>query len=229
MMPFSKTTTLILARLIVILISVAIFYPSCRNSPIDILPDKPILAKDSIMALNVGNRWIWQTTLYDTLGKPYSTYHDSLRIDSVQVINSENWYFPGQPYGDLAFANLVGGCYYRAFTSNTPGPSFLFYKYPATLNESYKAPQGLVSGSHVWIVDSLRMMTVLSTDTTVTISAGTFHGYLYRYAMTNGFQYSEEFLAPGRGWVRILTYVRIRDGVYFKQSSKELIKFIPGS
>lgn len=228
-MPFSKTTTLVFVRLIVALISAAIFYPSCRNSPIDVLPDKPIHAKDSIMALNVGNRWIWRATLYDTLGRAFSPYLDSLKIDSVQVTNSERWYFPGRPYEKLAFANLAGGCYYRAFSSAVPTPSFLFYKYPATLNETYKAPQGLVSGSHVWIVDTLKIMTVLSTDTTITVPAGTFRCYLYRYAWVNGIFYSEEFLSPGVGWVRVVSYTKLRDGVYFRQYSKELIKFIPGS
>lgn len=228
MMP-AKTKARAIVRLLVFFVFMSLFYLACRNLSTEPVEDKPILAKDSIVALKVGNRWIWQIAFYDTVGMLHSTTYDSLRIDSVQVIGSEHWHFPGKPYEKLAFANLAGGCYYRAFSSAAPTSSFLFYKYPATLNESYKAPQGLVSGSRVWIVDTLKIMTVLSTDTTITVPAGTFRCYLYRYAWINGNFYSEEFLSPGRGWIRILGYTKLREGVYFKQSLKELIEFIPGS
>jgi hypothetical protein len=177
------------------------------------------------MPLQVGNRWIWQLTFYDTLGHPYAVSLDSLTIDSVKNVDSELWFFPGQPYWKLAFANLVGGCYYRAF-SDTPGPSFLFYKYPATIYDTYKAPVGLVSVDHVWIVDTLETITVLSTDTTITVPAGSFRCYLYQRFRNNGDFFYDEFLSPGWGWIRIVTYVRMRYGGYYKQSSKELAELV---
>jgi len=208
----------------------AILSSSCRHSPTEAPAGVPTVAKDSIIPLNIGNKWTWQLTLYDTLGKPYSTYLDSLRIDSAKNINSEHWCFPGHPYEKLAFANLSDGCYYRAF-DDTPGASFLFYRYPARANDTYRAPSGVVSGYRVWIVDTLESMTILSIDTTITVPAGTFTCYLYRRARKDGVHYFDEFLAPGLGWIRVVTYPEIWPGrgVYFKQSTKDLIQFTPGS
>jgi hypothetical protein len=216
-----------LIRLIAIIITAAALYPSCSNSPSEPTEQELPSVKDSIIALGVGNRWNWRVTLFAQDGRD-STFIDSLRIDSVLTVDSDKWFFPGQPYWKLAFANRSDGCYYRAFSHGSLEPSFLYYKYPARVNDTYKAPQAFVSGSDVWIVDSVRTMTVLSTDTSITVPAGTFRCYLYRYAWTNGLFYSLEFLAPSLGWVRADTYVRLPNQQYFRQSSKELVQFVAG-
>jgi hypothetical protein len=214
-------------RLIVLLVGVLMFQLSCRDSGIVTTLEPLPAAKDSIIALRVGNRWLWHVTTY-ALDGGGSTYLDSMKIDSAQTAGSDQWFFPSGALGPLAFANRTDGCYYKSFYGIPPTPGFLFYKYPARRNDKYKAPQEQFSGNSTWIVDTLRMMTVLSTDTTITSPAGTFQGYLYRYERTNGSGYSLEFLAPSVGWVRVETYARTLDGQYFRVALKELVRFVPG-
>ena len=215
------------AQWVLILIIGLTVQQSCRDSGIELTLEPLPAAKDSIIALHVGNRWLWHITTYALDGSG-STYLDSMKIDSAQTVGTDKWFFPGNPYTDLAYANRIDGCYYKSFNGIPPTPDFLYYKYPARKNDIYKAPVAFFSGSSVYIVDTRRVMTVLSTDTSITVPAGTFRGYLYRYDYTDGSSYWREFLAPSVGWVRVETFARTLNGQYFRVALKELVQFVPG-
>jgi hypothetical protein len=142
---------------------------------------------DTIMPLAVGNKWVYRTTTYPVTGSMQSAPQDSVVTrDSILVvadtmIEGERWYIVGGSLydegGRTAFANRSDGMRVAIDVGGEQMQQWLFAKYPVTAGETYEIPLAATP------------VTVQSTDSTVTVPAGTYE--VYAYAVVLGFGYAD--------------------------------------
>jgi hypothetical protein len=99
------------------------------------------------------------------------------------VINNKKWFW----YGRILMTNKESGLY-----SIINGSEYLFYKYPAKTGDTYKIPS---------ITDTLNME-IIAINEQLTVKAGTFYTYHYRYILQLLPISVDEWLAPNIGLVR---------------------------
>ena len=131
---------------------------------------------DVIIPLKVGNSWTYRST------DPVIATEYTWQIDSIGNIGSTPWFFSKRSYAS-------SGRMDNGPTLRNDGGSALFYnanlldriilqlKYPGNVGELFKYDtiQGLADG-----LEATMAWTITSTDTVITVPAGTFTCYLYR-------------------------------------------------
>jgi len=150
-----------------------------------------------ILPLAVGNRWIGKVMEYDSIGNVSSTRLDTLRVTESRPYHGEIWYYMNVFwYRDDTthrwFTNRADGLY--SCDGEQFNRPFQFVKYPAkpgdvAIQDSSTNPNG--GGSE-------RGREVDTTDLRITVPAGTFQSYLYRFFSTTwGGDLSSTGVGPG--------------------------------
>jgi len=164
------------------------------------------------MPTSVGNSWSYIELPAPGFTGDTNTYTLTITKDTVMtlVINSVNdighWFrvtgIPGMP--PTYYANRTGGLWQTFFFddgTNVVVVTSLTAKYPAAIGDMYSRsyPPPLQSAS--------QEVEVISTDSTVTATAGSFSCHVYRVTLTgDGRRLYDAFYSPGVGLVKINVY-----------------------
>ncbi|MFH2048068.1 MAG: hypothetical protein ABIJ12_01365 [bacterium] len=160
--------------------------------------------KNVILPLNEGNIWSFDVSRYNATGGVIEKYSIYNSIGSDTIISNVKWYsmyfYDDNSLEKYALLkNRVDGLWRRFYDeSNAPFKSEeLFLKYPANVDDYY-----LIENDTI-------MVTVISTDTTITVPGGTFNCYLYRftYELINSYIISDLYFAPEIGWIKTDNYI----------------------
>lgn len=152
-------------RLLALLPMLVLLLPGCNP----LAPDAP---SDVIMPLAVGNMWIGNKITYDAQGNPLSA-PDTLRVTRDMKSGSETMFdaSDGETY-----INRADGMWREAGQC-----SCLRAKYPAKQGDMFnEETTKVLLPDELAPVDMKTAMLVVSTDTTVTVPAGTYRCYHYR-------------------------------------------------
>jgi hypothetical protein len=146
-----------------------------------------------IMPLAIGNRWIYYTETWDTLGWPTGARYDTVIIVSDTIIDGINW-----------FNDNRGGRY-----SHQEGGLWKYWSGNLCLLAMYPAEVGEMCNNCPQYANPLNpQLEVLTTDWQVTVDPGTYS--CYRYYMSFG--YYEPivyyfYYSPGTGLILEETYM----------------------
>ncbi len=135
----------------------------------------------TIMPLTVGNSWVGKWTYYSGDGSVIETLFDTLTITGTVKDNGVTWYEANN--GEL-LANDRKGLHYNDFT-----PQCILYPvralYPATASDTFNSapPTTVLVPEATGSAETINVIAcniVLTTDSTVTVPAGTFTTYVYK-------------------------------------------------
>ncbi|MBX2989832.1 MAG: hypothetical protein KF749_01545 [Bacteroidetes bacterium] len=163
------------------LIGAMVFFVSCSK---DTEPTATgTNGTDVILPLKVGNQWIYQLTYSDTTRPSY----DTIAVTRDTLIGTEQWFL----VRDLRFFSFGVGPRETWWTNRSTGlwgrdsgVSWLEWKFPASVGDSYLRPDG----------DTVR---ILATNVPISVPAGRFPSY--QYGIYRGFR-SDYFLCPHVGY-----------------------------
>jgi hypothetical protein len=186
-------------RNIIYLIIYVVFNFGCsKNDNINSIKTEP---KKEIIPLKLGNSWVLEYTYYDTLGNVADKRNDTFKIDRDTIIQNEVWY-----WGLGLVRNKEDGLY-------THDPihelSWITFKYPATPNTAFQE----------WGVP----LVVVSINDTVKINIGDFICYYYKFGTET--DYTNWYLSPGVGIIKMEQYAWLNSGRIFKGRSAELKEY----
>jgi hypothetical protein len=126
-----------------------------------------------IMPLKVGNTWIERVSEYDSAGILTRDYLDTMAIVSDEMIGSEHWFRSDEP---VVRTNRTDGLWVRVDGFNT----WLAFHYPAAVADTFQTQQWQETFENgAGGIQFITYMTVTSTDTVITVPAGTYHCYAY--------------------------------------------------
>jgi hypothetical protein len=157
-----------------------------------------------IMPLAVGNHWLMERIVYDTVGQEVSRDTTLNVVERDTVIGSETWYF----ISPVWYANRSDGVWYKG-SGHIDG---LLFKYPAQVGDSFTCD--VCSFYHV----------VTSIDTTLSIDLGSFYCYEY----TTVFDWADtsySYVAPGIGPIKSLAHYQKTDSTVYLGSVSTLIDY----
>lgn len=156
-----------------------------------------------IVPLKIGNYWHYRLTLFDGLAEVVKGVQENYtRVVRDTIIAGERWYVLLKTFGTTppdsgeVFATNRSDGYYELFVT-TPQ---LKIPYPANSGEKfvrrYTTPAEFIDSIYVG-----------STDTSVTVPAGTFSTYHYRHVVSYGdTYYSDNYYVPGVGLAYFIGY-----------------------
>jgi hypothetical protein len=170
-------------------------------------------ASKQIMPLEVGNKWHYRWAYFSSFGDTLKKQNNHILIDRDTSIASESWSLIRKNYGDTIST--------YSFATNRSDGLHRFFRLSSTqyLDLPYPAEVGTIAvkrdtlDSETIMVDSVYLQ---STDELVAVPAGVFRSYHYLrtsiYTKTinsetrSHVSTSEEFYAPGIGFVKGLYY-----------------------
>jgi hypothetical protein len=160
-------------------LTAAFVFSGCTDfgTPIDFTdPSK------AIIPLRIGNQWVNQVAVYDTLGRLVQQFPDTLELKEDTLIDGTRWFLVGKP--KFYYASRSDGIWYRSL-ENPISREYLLFKFPAWPGERWRVEDG-----------GRRIDTeVLSTSDILTVPAGKFRCYTYRSGS------GKTCVAPGIGIV----------------------------
>ncbi len=158
------------------------------------------LGEKQIWPLKLGNAWTYHQTNYDTVGSIIQWYNGSKIVTMDTIVHDETWYGISDDYAFCA--NKSDG--FWQLSGSFQG---LRYKYPASAGDN-------------WYYGGARMY-LLSTDTLITVPAGTYHCYKYRY-LWNSIPVVDDYFCPGVGLIAEDWYSRTNSGRLYKYSTLDI-------
>ncbi len=194
---------------IIIVVASLIFLTACPDDPNS--PSTPV----EILPLALGNYWIMESLKLDSVGSVLRTTYDTLEINDEMTYQGKQYFM----LTNVGVRNGSDGMYQLIHdTENDTYQEVLTLKYPA------KAGDVFMSGSDE--------ITVMATNISITVPAGTFKCYQYRdvYEVIDdenpeysGKYIRDMFVAPGIGFVKMEGIATTLQGA-FKHHSKNHLK-----
>ena len=193
---------------------VFIMLNSCKDNLVDSLTDT------SFYPLNLGNKWTYNTTGYDSTGAIISQGELSESLPAVYMWNKRPIYEFNTPFwfvhNDMLYLqNNIYGLYLVIGSPDGAsfGEDFLLYKYPVVNGEYY---------SRGW--RSMDTTYVISTDTIVDCEAGIFKSIVYKrysidysdFPLISVLGYSLDYVSYGTGKIKKEYYFPKSDGEFYK-------------
>ena len=127
-----------------------------------------------------------QRSYYDTLGNITSTFQDTIKITGETTVQGVTYSVMLDSYALIFCINRNEGLY-ALWGDNK---EYLLLKYPASSGDYYSNPS--------------TNMTVVATDTLISVPKGNFHCYHYSLLNTSGINYPvNDYYSPGIGYVQI--------------------------
>jgi hypothetical protein len=183
---------------IFVFVILGLTFAACNNN----VAGPSMATNSSFIPLSTSNKWVSLVTKYDSLGNVLSSYSDSTQFEDT-VISNIVWYHTKN--NDYAYANSDSGVITRLIGEKTNSHIYLSYKYPVVRGECFASPSlACASLGNAWLVDTAYHTLVLSTDTVITVPAGSYHciGYQTKNNDTNTTWSTIEYISPHYGWIK---------------------------
>jgi len=168
----------------------------CHKDELLVNPQNDI---NGIIPLAKGNKWSFSYFEYDSLGSITRAFPNLLKFTVIgdTIINGYRWYKFSNKFWS---ANTKIG-----FTSDGYDGRLLIFKYPDLPQDSF------------YVNSAVNYVHILSIDTLITTSLGTFHCYAYdSHQLVNnnvlGGSYEVMFVSPQIGIVKFEIYASFRIG-----------------
>ena len=181
---------------------------------------EPNYQSGAIIPLKVSNVWRTQSTFFDSLCNSLSSRIDTFYVVRDTLIDNERWFTNSSlPHTSYHFTNRSDGHYHRYQDYSSPTLSiFLMWKYPASMNDSFYIP------------DTYSYTIVTSISDEVTVKAGSFNCYQYRWRYNNwpgpNEVYREQaWLSPNVGDIKHLGYIKLPSGREYLYYASELVSY----
>lgn len=205
---------------------VTLFLLATAAAGCDVVGPQEIAPPEPILPLAVGNTWVYTTVSYDYEGAPRDTVTRLEGVFADSTVDGETWYAWGKgETSDEAEADAFHHTRSRLWYTlrddglwrGPPGSATPWHEipYPASVGETNR-PR-LIDGRTVGGGN----MTLVSTDTTVTVAAGTFRCYHYQeQGVYTPYHANDRFYAPGVGRVLSVNREYFRGEVYVRSRSE---------
>jgi hypothetical protein len=129
------------------------------------------------MPLAVGNTWYGKATIYDTSFNKLNEVSDTLEIVKDSIVNGDHWFV--DKYRKNLYRNTNNYLINRDLT--TSGKNDAYFSYPTIVGGITPYDTIFRDNNQTGGVDTVYyMMIVSSTDTLITVPAGSFHCYCYQ-------------------------------------------------
>lgn len=178
-----------------LIIALTLLLVSCGDD------DKPTNGNQEsvIMPLKVGYSWKGTQTEYAPDGAPVYTAAHITEVVNVSTINNESWYIVNYIIASdtidpcVMYANRDDGLWiWYTCSDSIAGAPIMIYKYPAWVGDSY------TSGNNGDVT-----ITVISTDTVITIPYGELTAHLYHWQPPGAFtEVVYIYMVPDLGMVK---------------------------
>ena len=162
---------------------------SCKkDNPVDSSP-----SVKQIWPLNPGNTWSFSTIEYDTTGAVTHSGAGALVVTTDTIVDGETWYhISGVGWGGSMFYTNRSDGFFAMLNSGTGLTKGLLFKYPVNAGDSWN-----FGDQYIFLQ---------STDTSITVPAGTYHCYKYRLSM------DDYYFCPGVGIIAQDSYSSTNSG-----------------
>jgi hypothetical protein len=163
------------------LLCLAVFMlSSCKKS-------NPVESSPSVLQIwpfKTGNTWAYQAISFDSTGTVTQSGSGAFIVTTDTIVGGETWYHLSTA-GAMFYTNRSDGLW--VMWNNTSGLNQeLLFKYPVSAGDNWNYGADLVF--------------VQSTDTLITVMAGTYHCYEYR-VFYNSNPLCDYYCCPGVGFI----------------------------
>jgi len=169
---------------------------------------------NGIKPLSFGNVWYYQVIEYDSTGLIIDSYVYSDSVTADTIIDKSRWYRTSG-FADFWQSNQIDGLRFRKYQYPDPIIEWLEAAYPSEINHRWQCNKSL--------------RTIIHTDTSISVTAGTFSCYYYDDILFDenfGWEYSDIFLSPKIGLIKMEKYREKFNKYRYLFLSSELITFI---
>lgn len=182
-----------------------IVFISCKDN----VSEPNSVQKSYLIPFSPSNRWIYNVTIYDSVGTIKRTSTDTT-IFYDTVISNVHWFHTYR--NDWTYSNSDIGVVSRLIGDDH---IVLTYKYPALKGEHYGSPS--IEHANVgneWLADTVYNTEIITTDTIITVPSGNYHCLGYKTLNNDAtiISYTLEFISPGYGWIKSETYFSYNQG-----------------
>lgn len=162
-----------------------------------------------LIPFKLNNSWESVHFYYDSSGNVIDTLNTVDTILKDTVISGMRFY----SYGSLIYyyTNKDDGVWLYEFSFGGTEEHYLYFKYPCNKGDTYPFPFGRPHA----------VVSIISTNQSVQVEAGTFSCILYRFDLEGLDSYLNIYIAPGIGIVKAESYQPRRSGSTFYKSSEE--------
>ena len=166
-----------------------------------------------LIPFKLNNSWEYVHFIYDTSGGILGQNTHLTKVIKDTVISKTHFYAYGN-WGDYYTTNGDGVWFYLFYQNGTE-EHYLYYKYPCKTNDTYSFPFGRPPA----------IVTVLSTNKSVQVEAGTYSCILYRFDLEGTDSYSNFYISPGIGIVKTEHYQTSSHDKIYKSSEERLLSY----
>lgn len=182
------------ALLLTLLVFASVVFSACTED--DSVPTAAVPSNGplEILPMKVGNWWGYRYSLILFGDTAHQDYVDTLRVVDEETHGGQTWYAQFEP-------DAVG---FRFLFRNTDSG---LVRYDGNLVEMALKYPGAVGDRHKEIYYSTQVhCTIVSTDTLITVPAGTFECYYYLISDSSGNPVIQAFYCPGVGEVKYISH-----------------------
>ena len=190
------------------LISCVIINYSCTENSTGV-----ILGGDNIMPLKLGNYWKMEHTLYDSFGNVFYIDTTSQQVVRDTLLNNVHLFsFGSYKY---YYTNNADGLWDYIFNSSGNEEHYLYLKYPCKAGDIYNYS----------ITRPDAVVTVVSTNETVPIKAGSFSCILYRFDFPEIVAHTNIYATPRIGIIKYEHFSRGDIATSYKDIEEQLLEY----
>ena len=189
-----------------LIVSLTLLNYSCNENSTD------SNSSDSLIPFKLNNSWEYSHFIYDTSGNVMGTFTATERIIKDTIISDIHFY----KYDNSArhLTSKQDGIWMYFISDTGVGESSLYYKFPCKAGDIYNVTIGRPPA----------VASVLSTNDTVTVEAGTFNCILYRFEFDID-HFSNTYIAPGIGIIKHEFFEKYQTIATFKRSEERLLSY----
>jgi len=182
-----------------IIVIIVLYCISCKKNTSPISPEN---IYTEIVPLKIGNTWLYEFTVYDSLMNATSSSQLEATICCDTLVN-EIYYYTFDKESDLWYFNNNSGLWTirNSVLNDFTAPS-LHYKYPCKVGDKYSY-----------------FFEVASVDTSILVPAGKFKCIFYYSDIV------EYFVSPGIGTIKSSSYIKNDRNEYYELLRYELIDY----
>jgi hypothetical protein len=174
---------------------VVIMLASCKK-------DNPVDSSSSakqIWPLKLGNTWAFNTIEYDTTGAVTHSGSGTFLVTADTMVAGETWYHIAGTgsEGEMFYTNRLDG-FWGMSKSGAGLSKGLLFKHPVSTGDNWN-----FGDEYVFLQ---------SADTSITVPAGTYHCYKYRFSM------GDYYFCPGVGIIAEDSYSSTNSGRLYIES-----------
>jgi hypothetical protein len=174
----------------------------------------PDYTSSTLIPLKEGNYWVYENSVYDSIGTLLGRAYDTITIGNAVTIDGQIWYEELRsgfivPADSSRYSNRSDGVWGRYVLSAGAFTNFL-YKYPTAINDTFALTRSASFPPDETFERTFKM--TVATNTPVIVPAGTFSALHYRYfiqavdsvtmEVKRSLELVDEYVAPGVGLVK---------------------------